>query len=110
MLNYAKDNTDELRAKDDNMADVKEVTKKLIELSGNNTSFEGMRSNVENKAVLIIFVNICLAHFCSSMNCCYNAYNAVVSDILTESDEAFAMMLLENNVDDYKQFIELKGS
>ena len=42
------------------------------------------------------------------MNWRYNAYNTVVSYIFTESDEAFAMMLLENNIDDYKQLIELK--
>ena len=35
-LNYAKKHTDELGAEDNNMADVKEATKKLIELAGNN--------------------------------------------------------------------------
>ena len=43
------------------------------------------------------------------MNWRYAAYNTVVSDIFTESDEAFSMMLLENNIDDYKQLIKLKG-
>ena len=31
-----------------------------------------------------------------------------MSDIFTESDETFAMMLLENNLDEYKPLIELK--
>ena len=42
------------------------------------------------------------------MNWRYNAYNTVISDIFIESDEAFAMLLLEKNVDDYKQLTELK--
>ena len=41
-LNYAKDKTDELGAENDSLADVKEGIEKLIELSGNNTSFEGV--------------------------------------------------------------------
>ena len=38
----------------------------------------------------------------------YTAYNTVVSDVFTESDEDFFMLLLDNNVDDYKQLIEFK--
>tara|TARA_B100000768_G_C10967018_1_gene244145 strand:+ start:73 stop:522 length:450 start_codon:yes stop_codon:yes gene_type:complete len=37
----------------------------------------------------------------------YHAYNSVISDIFTESDEAFAMLLLENNAKDYKQMVVL---
>ena len=107
-FNYVKEKTDELGAEDDNMTDMKEATKKIIELAGNSTDFEGMRRNVKNKAVFGTFVNIWLVHFCSSMNWRYSAYNTVVSDIITESDDDFAMLLLENNVDDYKQLIDFK--
>ena len=107
-LNYAKLKTDELGSEDDNSVDVKEDSEKLIELAENNKVFEDMWCDVENKAVFGTFVNICLVHFCSSINWRYTAYNTIVSDIFTESDEAFAMLLLENKVDDYKQLIELK--
>ena len=36
----------------------------------------------------------------------FKAYTTSVSDILPESDEAFAMLLLENNVKDSKKMIE----
>ena len=67
-----------------------------------------MRCDVENKAVFSTFINICLVYFCSLMNWRYTTYNTVVSDIFTESDEALYMLLLENNVDDYKQLVDLK--
>ena len=69
---------------------------------------EKMRKCVEHKEVFLTFVNICLVHFCSSMKWRYHAYNSVISDIFTESDEAFAMLLLENNAKDYKQMVVLK--
>ena len=37
----------------------------------------------------------------------YATYNTAVSDISTESDEAFYMLLLENNVDDYGLLVKL---
>ena len=41
-LNYSKEKTDELGVEDDNSADVKEATEKLIELVRNNKAFEGI--------------------------------------------------------------------
>ena len=63
ILNYAKENTDELRLEENNITDVKEATEKLIELAGNNTKFEGMRCGVENNAVFGTFTNISLVRF-----------------------------------------------
>ena len=99
--NYTKEKAHELRAEEDSTTNVKEATRKLIELAANKTKFEGIRCDVENKVVFRTFVNICLIFFCSSINWRYTVYNTVVSDIFTESDEAFFMLLLENNVDDY---------
>ena len=107
--NYTKEKARELRAEEDSTINVKEATRKLIELAGNKTKFEGMRYDVDNKAVFCTFVNICLIHFCSSMNWCYTAYNTVVSDIFTESDEVLCMLLLENNVDNYKQLVDFSS-
>ena len=67
-----------------------------------------MRCDVENKAVFRKFVNIYFLHFSRLMNWRYTAYSTDVSDTFTESDEAFCMLLLENNVDDYKQLVDLK--
>ena len=49
-----------------------------------------------------------MIHFCSSINWRYKAYNTVLSDIFTESDGTFAMLLLENNSRDYKKLMEEK--
>ena len=106
--NYTKATTDELRSKEDSTINVKESTRKLIELAGNKTKFEGMQCDVKNRAVLSTFVNICLVHFCSSMNWRYTVYNTVVSNIFTESDEALCILLLENNEDDYKKMVDFK--
>ena len=54
-----KKKTDKLGAEDDNLADMKEATEKLIELARKNKAFEGMRYNAKNKAVFGTFVSIC---------------------------------------------------
>ena len=79
--------------------------KTLIELAASNGGLENIRKNEEQKEVFLTFVNTCLVHFCSSMTLRYAAYNTVISDIFTESDEAFAMLLLENNAKDYNQMV-----
>ena len=81
--------------------------KALIELANIEGGLETMRRGAEHKEIFLTFVNICLVHFCSSMKWRYHAYNSVISDIFTESDEAFAMLLLENNAKDYKQMVVL---
>ena len=81
--------------------------KALIDLAADAEGFENMRKCPEHKEVFFTFVNICLVHFCSSMKWRYAAYNTLLSDIFTESDEAFAMLLLENNATDYKQMVLL---
>jgi len=93
---------------EDSKETVIEKTKALIELAAKEGGLEKMRRCVEHKEVFLTFVTICLVHSCSSMKWRYHAYNSVISDIFTESDEAFAMLLLENNAKDYKQMVVLK--
>ena len=81
--------------------------KALIDLDADAEGFENKRKCPEHKEVFFTFVNICFVHFCSSMKWRYAAYNTLLSDIFTESDEAFAMLLLENNATDYKQMVLL---
>ena len=47
------------------------------------------------------FGSYCLIHFTTSMNWRYQACNSCISDIFTESDEAWCILLIENNADDY---------
>ena len=51
------------------------------------------------------FVEFCLVHFIKYTTWRYKCYNTPVSDIFTVSDEAMAMLLLENSVDDLKYVI-----
>ena len=42
-------------------------TNALIELANIEGGLETMRRGAEHKEIFLIFVNICLVHFCSSM-------------------------------------------
>ena len=63
---------------------------------------------MEHKEVFATFINLCLVYFCLSMNWRFKAYNTVVSEIFTESDEAFAMLLFKIIVNDYVKMIEIQ--
>lgn len=45
-------------------------------------------------------------NFCLSLNWQYKAYSTFVSNIYTESNEAFAILLLENNANNKEKMIE----
>lgn len=80
----------------------------LVQLAGDTNAFDNMRLNSDNQEVFGTFVNYCLVHLTSSVNWRCKAYNTCISDIFTETDEALAMLLLENNIDDLKKVISLK--
>ena len=105
--NFGKDNTQEAN-EDESTYAVKGKTKAVIHLAANSAGFENLRTSIVHKEVFATFINLCLVHFCLSMNWRYKAYNTVVSDIFTESSEAFAILLLENNSRDYKKLVEKK--
>ena len=54
----------------------------------------------ENSKLFETFVNYCLVHFVGSLTWRWQAYIRNVSDIFSVSDEAFAMLLIENNAKD----------
>ena len=81
--------------------------KDLIELAGDSNKFENIRMSKDNQEVFGTFVNYCLVHLTTSVNWRYKAYNTCISDIFTETDEALAMLLLENNIDDFNKVISL---
>ena len=67
--NYTKEKAHELKSEEDSSTtNMKEATRKLIELAERKPKFEGMQCDIENKAVFRTFVNTCLVHFCSSIN------------------------------------------
>ena len=89
------DNNDEINA------NVKGKMMKVIEIALAGEGLENLRTKEENIDVLHTFVSYCLIHFTTSINWRYKACSAVVSDIFTESDEAFCILLIENNAGDY---------
>jgi len=105
--NFRKDIAEEANDDESTYA-VKGKTKAVIHLAANSAGFENLRTSIVHKEVFATFINLCLVHFCLSMNWRYKAYNTVVSDIFTESNEAFAMLLLENNANDYVKMIEIE--
>ena len=80
----------------------------LVQLAGDTNAFDNMRLNSDNQEVFGTFINYCLVHLTSSVNWRCKAYNTCISDVFTETDEALAMLLLENNIDDLKKVISLK--
>ena len=66
-----------------------------------------MRESEINKVIVGRFLILCLVYFWSLMNWRYKAYNSHISEIFSVSDEAFAMLLLENNYEDYKMVYNL---
>ena len=89
------DNNDEINA------NVKGKMMKVIEIALAGEGLENLRTKEENIDVLQTLVSYCLIHFTTSINWRYKACSAVVSDIFTESDEAFCILLIENNAGDY---------
>ena len=54
------------------------------------------------------FVDFYVGHFCTSLSWRYKAYNAMISEIFTESDEVMAMLLLETNYDNFKKYYDIQ--
>ena len=79
------DNNDEINA------NVKGKMMKVIEIALAGEGLENLRTKEENIDVLQTLVSYCLIHFTTSINWRYKACSAVVSDIFTESDEAFCI-------------------
>ena len=74
----------------------------LMELVEDEEKFEKMRLNAGNLEIFGTFIKK-IFHFSSSLNLRYTSYNTAVSDIFSESNEAFAILLLENNLDNFKK-------
>ena len=56
----------------------------------------------DNSKLFETFVDYCLVHFVGSHVWRWQAYVKSVSDIFSVSDEAFAMLLIENNAKDFE--------
>ena len=67
-----------------------------------------MRINGEYDSEFITFINLCLVHFTTSQTWRYTRYNTYILNMFTVADEALAMVLLENNADDYQKIISMK--
>ena len=82
---------------------VQERINKLISVGSSDEGFLSLRTNKDLYDEFETFVNFCLVHFVTSMDWRYNACNNVISDIFSVTDEALCILLLENNLVDYKK-------
>ena len=87
---------------------VQERINKLIGVGSSDEGFLSLRTNKDLYDEFETFVNFCLVHCVTSMDWRYNACNNVISDIFSVTDEAFCILLLENNLVDYKKAAEEK--
>ena len=87
------------------------VQERINELFSVILSDEGLlslRTNEDYYDEFETFVNFCLVHFVTSMDWRYTACNNVISEIFSVTDEAFCILLLENNLFDYRKAAEEK--
>ena len=87
---------------------VQERINELISVGFSDEGLLSLRTNKDLYDEFETFVNFCLVHLVTSMDWRYNACNNVISDIFTVTDEAFCILLLENNLVDYQKAAEKK--
>ena len=58
--------------------------------------------NIEN---YLVFLDVCLIHFVESAIWKYKCYSNTVSETFSVSDEAMAMLIFENHLDDFQKII-----
>jgi hypothetical protein len=66
---------------------------------GDDDQYKNLRTHDDPK-LFEVFVDFCLIHLLLSLNWRCQSYSDTVSNIFTSSDEALAMLLLENNAVD----------
>ena len=89
MRNWSiKDNETITTDEDVILSNIKERIMNLVKLAANVDGLINFKIYTGNIDLLRSFVNYYLIHFSTSMNWRYTSYNTLVSDILTESDEA----------------------
>ena len=74
---------------------------KLIDLVEKENDFCNIRLNGD-EGLFQTFVNVSLIHFTGALSWKWKSYNSVISEIFTTSDEALAMLMLENNIRDLR--------
>ena len=84
----------------DDLIDWKHMLTKLLRVVGKE-EFIDLRVN-EDTDLFRTFLEFCLIHFVSSTSWRWKAYNVPISEIFTPSDEAMAMLLLENCIEDLR--------
>ena len=108
MNNLAIKDDDTITTCDDVIpSNVEEIITNLVELTANVDGLIHLRVDTGNIDLFRTFINYCLVHFSTSMNWKYKAYNTLISDIFTESDEALCILLLENNAEDYTKIHDI---
>ena len=80
----------------------KDGMKAVIELAQNPDEFINMRRN-QDKSYFKCFVEYFLVHFALSRTWKKNVMMKPISQIFTPSDEAFCMLIIENNAEDLQK-------
>ena len=87
---------------------VQERINELLTVGCSDEGLLSLRTNKDYYDEFETFVNFCLVHCVTSMDWRYNACHNVISEIFSVTDEAFCILLLENNLFDYRKAAELK--
>ena len=88
------------RDNQEDLIDWNQMLTKLMRIVGKE-EFIDLRLN-EDTDLFRTFLEFCLIHFVSSTSWRWKAYNVPISEIFTPSDEAMAMLLLENSIEDLR--------
>ena len=88
------------RDNQEGLIDWNQMLAKLMRIVGKE-EFIDLRLN-EDTDLFRTFLEFCLIHFVSSTSWRWKAYNVPISEIFTPSDEAMAMLLLENSIEDLR--------
>lgn len=80
----------------------------LVKKAAEKDGLINLRVETNNSDNFSTFVNYCLINLTSSVTWRYRAYNTIISDIFTVSDEALCILLIENLSYDFIQTHETK--
>ena len=96
---------------EDEVAERKEYAAKLLEMAATEQGLIKIRSDCgvdleQTKKLFEYFVELCLVHMIEKKN--WKLFKAVkpISDIFTAADEALALVLFENNAEEWKMIVE----
>ena len=71
----------------------------LMKIVAAKDGLVNLRDETTNAHLFTTVVNYCLIYLTTSVQLRYHAYNTTISDIVTVSDEALCVLIIENHAD-----------